>query len=127
MLPNEKQFDQNNQIQINNYNQIYTQEKIIQTKNPIKTYSQIPTNINKTINQNYNQTALNQSFNKVAHNKTNSIYSEVSETDERLLSIVRNYNPLLGNNIDQNGVDYGSLQPTSNQNYNVGEYKKKVY
>ena len=120
-------YTPNNQIQINNYNQSYTQKNIIQTKNPIKTYSQIPTNINKTINQNYNQTALNQSFNKVAHNKTNSIYSEVSETDERLLSIVRNYNPLLGNNIDQNGVDYGSLQPTSNQNYNIGEYKKKVY
>ena len=120
-------YTPNNQIQINNYNQIYTQKNINQTNNPIKTYSQIPTNINKTINQNYNQTALNQSFNKVAHNKTNSIYSEVSETDERLLSIVRNYNPLLGNNIDQNGIDYGSLQPTSNQNYNIGEYKKKVY
>ena len=120
-------YTPNNPVQINNYNQIYTQKNINQTNNPIKTYSQIPTNINKTINQNYNQTALNQSFNKVAHNKTNSIYSEVSETDERLLSIVRNYNPLLGNNIDQNGVDYGSLQPTSNQNYNIGEYKKKVY
>ena len=120
-------YTPNNPVQINNYNQIYTQEKIIQTNNPIKTYSQIPTNINKTINQNYNQTVLNQSFNKVAHNKTNSIYSEVSETDERLLSIVRNYNPLLGNNIDQNGIDYGSLQPMSNQNYNIGEYKKKVY
>ena len=120
-------YTPNNPVQINNYNQSYTQKNIIQTNNPIKTYSQIPTNINKTINQNYNQTALNQSFNKVAHNKTNSTYSEVSETDERLLSIVRNYNPLLGNNIDQNGVDYGSLQPTSNQNYNIGEYKKKVY
>ena len=120
-------YTPNNPVQINNYNQIYTQKNINQTNNPIKAYSQIPTNINKTINQNYNQTVLNQSFNKVAHNKTNSIYSEVSETDERLLSIVRNYNPLLGNNIDQNGIDYGSLQPMSNQNYNIGEYKKKVY
>ena len=40
---------------------------------------------------------------------------------------MRNYNPLLGNNIDEIGVDYGSLQPTFNQNYNVNEYNKTLY
>ena len=104
-------YTQNNQIQINNYNETYTQKSFIQTNNPIKTYNQIQTNSNLNINQNYIQTDLNQE----------------SETDYRLLSIVRNYNPLLGNNIDEIGVDYGSLQPTFNQNYNVNEYNRTLY
>ena len=106
-----QRYTQNNPIQINNYNQTYTQKSFIQTNNPINAYNQIQTNTNLNINQGNNQTALNQE----------------SETDYRLLSIVRNYNPILGNNIDQMGIDYGSLQLTFNQNYNVNEYNKTLY
>ena len=122
-------YTQKNPIQINNYNQTYTQKNIIQTNNPIETYNQIQTNTKENIDQSYKQTNLNQSFNNVNHNRTDSLNEEEeeSETDYRLLSIVRNYNPLLGNNVDQMGVDYGSLQPTFDQNNNVNEFKKTIY
>ena len=118
-------YTQENPIQMNSYEQTYTQTNPIQTYNQIKEYNQIQTNIEK-MEQSYNQPTLGQSYNQINNNEINSQNEEEPETDYRLLSIVRNYNPLLHNNIEE-GVDYGSLQPTFNQSYNVNEYEKTTY
>ena len=118
-------YTQENPIQMNIYDQTYTQTNPIQTYNQIKEYNQIQTNTEK-MEQSYNQTTLGQSYNQINNNEINSQNEEEPETDYRLLSIVRNYNPLLHNNI-QEGIDYGSLQPTFNQSYNFNEYEKTTY
>ena len=101
--------------------QNYTKE------NPVQTYSQISNYNQENINQSFGPINLSQSYNLVNQSEDDQKNKE-EETDIRLLSIVRNYNPVFDQNNSQiEGINYGSLQPEFNQNSNFDEYKKTGY